>query len=823
MKPLRMACRFPARVPTFIASAALTALLILASMPVTVLGAGTQVNPQDDALEQIWAARSADLADFIAEADDLRTRAENLASPLENGLRATRAQFVRLSGLFHASRGHPTEQLTVVQQMRGIRTALGRSMQPLREIAATINQRLAEIDALKHDLDGLTLSSAAEGLGSTAGSEGLGKFTRDLDATRRTLNSASTRLQRILAPAEIAAQRFDASITSIEQGLPKTWEDYYLTPSGNAVSDLTSAPLLLTEWAQSLDSRMGFAYPRTLSEWFDAAVKFTVAALIMALLGYAGLRGLWSLPARWRKAGDSIIRNAWVWMGAGFSLLAAANNEKGGIYFAFVLCGSLTLIWGIAAMAWRLRVAVLPGLENKPSPVKRLFLPAAFGIVMLFSDLPTRILGIVWGAVVLVFLVRLYIFIRQEPVRKELPMLERVAFGCALAFGALSLLVAVAGYARLAILTYTLLFALVNTITLGNALVALFAAAAARRINKETSPVLRAVVDAVSIPAGWILSLVFTLPWLWAIPGANYMLLLVTSTHYDLGIASFDFSKLLLIAVLFFVCRSLSGAGKVYLDHLPDRIPNVEAGVIPPLRVILVYGIWVLFGIVTLTLVGVNLTSLAVVAGGLSVGIGFGMQNLFNNLVSGIILIFGRSILVGDVVDLPGASGTVEAINIRSTVIRTADRAQIFVPNSTLMSAQFINWTRNGRMVRKSVDVGVAYGTDTARVQTLLLEIAAAQPHVRKAPAPTAAFVNFGASSLDFTLYVFIDNVDNAFSTQSAIRHEINRVFAEQGIEIPFPQMDVHVPGAGAESASVSVQESAEKPEGEERAVPVRS
>jgi small-conductance mechanosensitive channel len=164
--------------------------------------------------------------------------------------------------------------------------------------------------------------------------------------------------------------------------------------------------------------------------------------------------------------------------------------------------------------------------------------------------------------------------------------------------------------------------------------------------------------------------------------------------------------------------------------------------------------------------------------------------------VSGLILIFGRTILVGDYVDLAGVSGTVKAINIRSTTIETPERALVYVPNSSVMSSHFSNWTRLSRMVRRSLSIGVAYGSDTALVSKLLLEAAGRQAHVRKTPPPAVYFTDFGAHSLDFTLNVFIDDIDSSVSALSSIRFEMEKAFSAHGIEIPFPQLSLHMPDA---------------------------
>jgi small-conductance mechanosensitive channel len=221
-------------------------------------------------------------------------------------------------------------------------------------------------------------------------------------------------------------------------------------------------------------------------------------------------------------------------------------------------------------------------------------------------------------------------------------------------------------------------------------------------------------------------------------------------------------------------------------------MPYIERGVIPPLRNMFGYGVWALFVLLCLALFGVDFTSLAVVAGGLSVGIGFGLQNLFSNLISGLMLIFGRTILVGDYVEVAGAAGTVRAINIRSTTLETPDRALIYVPNSAIMAGQFVNWTRSSRMVRRSLSVGVAYGSPTGQVTELLARAAAEHPHVVSSPAPLVYFQNFGDSALEFQLLFVIDDLDNAARTLSDVRLSVDRLFAEHGIEIPFPQIAVH-------------------------------
>ena len=774
--------------------------------------ASTDAEPdvRADSLSQIWNTRASDVSTLLDEAATLQTAGEALAEPLSANVQAARNQFARLSSLYQASRGHPTEQLTLVQQMHNLQQSLKKNIAPLEDIAAAVNKRLEEIVSLQNSMQAAAKESAADGVReqvSDAGAQALNNYSRILDQAKKTLAPAAARLSNILAPSKATLARIDQSIAEIEGGLVGVWEDYYVTPSDNTLDALASTPVLLGDWVSSLDARMGFAYPQSAPEWMDALKSFFAAALVMAILAVFVVRGGRTLPDRWKGAVEGVIKGAWVWAGLGLSILSASTNQYGGVYFAFVLSGSLIIIAGVAALTWRLRIAVLPELESEPSPLFRLYLPAAVGVLMLFSDLPTRILGIVWGMVMVAFAAR--IFSMNKRLREEgvLPLLERLSYSCSLAFGLGSLLVAVAGYARLAILVFMVLFALVNTILLGSALMALFDMLADRLFSKTTKPVRNAVAQAIGIPAAWVLSLICTFPWVWAVPGARYLLEHLMSMDYTVGEATFDFSKLLIIALLFFLFRSFVSLGRASLEHLPDRLPSMECGVIPPLRTLMTYGLWALFGIVSLGMLGVNFTSLAVVAGGLSVGIGFGMQNIFNNLISGLLLIFGRTILVGDYVDVAGASGTVRAINIRSTTIETPERALIYVPNSSIMAGQVTNWTRNSRVVRRSLNIGVAYGTDTELVATLLLQAAKAQEHILQFPKTAVFFSNFGDSALNFTLNVFIDDFDNATSVMSNLNFAVEKLFTEHGIDIPFPQLTLHVPGPAGEGGEIPVIE----------------
>jgi small-conductance mechanosensitive channel len=192
---------------------------------------------------------------------------------------------------------------------------------------------------------------------------------------------------------------------------------------------------------------------------------------------------------------------------------------------------------------------------------------------------------------------------------------------------------------------------------------------------------------------------------------------------------------------------------------------------------------------------GVELNRFTVLTGAIGVGLGFGMQNIVNNFVSGLILLFERPIHVGDTVDVGGLVGTVRRIGARSSTVLTFQGAEVIVPNSNLVSNQLINWTLSSPWRRVDVLVGVAYGTDPERVLTLLVEVANSHPGVLRARSPAAFFLGFGESALNFELRFWSAQQEMWFQLKSDVTVAVARALCEAGIKIPFPQRELYVRG----------------------------
>jgi len=261
---------------------------------------------------------------------------------------------------------------------------------------------------------------------------------------------------------------------------------------------------------------------------------------------------------------------------------------------------------------------------------------------------------------------------------------------------------------------------------------------------------------------------------------------------FKVGDVTISPSSILIAIAVFFVVLILSRFLVKWLDQRLLRRTNFDRGIRDSIKTAASYSGVILAALLAATYAGLDFTNLAIVAGALSVGIGFGLQSIVNNFVSGLILLAERPIRVGDWIVVGTDEGTVRKINVRATQIETFDRSTVIVPNSNLITSAVKNWTHSDKMGRLRIAVGVSYDADPERVRDLLLEVAAQDNMVMRAPEPYVYFMDFGASSLDFELRCYIFDVDEMITVLSNLRYAIFKSLKEDGIEIPFPQRDIH-------------------------------
>ena len=229
-----------------------------------------------------------------------------------------------------------------------------------------------------------------------------------------------------------------------------------------------------------------------------------------------------------------------------------------------------------------------------------------------------------------------------------------------------------------------------------------------------------------------------------------------------------------------------------FVERILVRL-QIEEGTRYTFRRIIELAFILIGAIIAFQSIGINLSGLAVIFGLLSVGIGFGLQNITSNFVAGLILLFERPIKVGDRVTVGGVEGDVMDINIRSTTVRSLNNIDIIVPNSEFVSSQVVNWSHGDRKIRLDIEVGVSYQSDLDAVLRSLREVALGNPEILRDPEPDVHLREFGDSSWNMRLRIWIDDPKRHPVVRSDINCAIVRKFRENGVEIPFPQRDLHL------------------------------
>jgi len=258
-------------------------------------------------------------------------------------------------------------------------------------------------------------------------------------------------------------------------------------------------------------------------------------------------------------------------------------------------------------------------------------------------------------------------------------------------------------------------------------------------------------------------------------------------------IVQFNLSNIINVLLVIFIARLIVWSlMNIFLFRIYQK-QKIDLGSQFAVNQLIKYVVYVITIIVCFNVLGIDMSLILGGAAALLVGIGLGLQQTFNDFVSGLVILFERSVSVGDILEFDSTIGIVKKIGIRASMIETRGNTSIVVPNHLLVNEKVVNWNHYGQRVRFSVDVGVAYGSDTTLVKKLLLDSLKENPYVEKFPAPFVRFQNFGNSSLDFSLYFFSRNLLVIEDIKSDIRLSIDQLFRENNITIPFPQSDVHI------------------------------
>jgi len=311
-------------------------------------------------------------------------------------------------------------------------------------------------------------------------------------------------------------------------------------------------------------------------------------------------------------------------------------------------------------------------------------------------------------------------------------------------------------------------------------------------IRDNAATIVRQVTPLLAL-LHFILWMIAVLVIVWVYPTNNAAFEALSSFRIEFFSFSITPEGILAIILIAYITLLVSRALRAFL--LQQLLPyhGVEKGVQISIARLVHYAILTVGFLILLKAMGFGMSQITILGGALGVGIGFGLQAIVNNFVSGLILLFERPIKVGDMIDVGNQVGEVKELGLSATTVQTFDNAEVVIPNSQLISTNVTNWTLAEKKIRVKIPVGVAYGSDVSEVLRILLACADANPMVLSTPKPAALFLAFGASSLDFELRVWIADFNDKLIVLSELNQDIEAEFDAAGIEIPFPQTDLHL------------------------------
>ncbi len=654
---------------------------------------------------------------------------------------------------------------------------------------------------------------------------------------------------------------FNADFAQLKQQwktLPALWRGP--TQEGADAARLAGTPAQVAEWLDNLPpahtaavlalalagAALAYAYRRKAVRWADARVTPLTAAMKENQSVFAALTDRLLLQAAWTGTGTA------VWLTPVLVLLAAVRSlptEPLGTRLAttalwYVLLGGLCLaLVRIAFAGERTRFRLVP-CSNAVATYYRRWLRRLIGFVLLTSpftlfltavevlpELRHYVVGLIRGLTVLGVL--LFLRNRQTVVRVvgriRNPRYQQLYSGLVSLYPLCFLFILtlfvlrVAGYGALA----EFLIASLSQ-TLAALLIAVLLMRVVREVTErltqpresqgasttpaedsddapEEGPEVPRLVDwpqlarSLSVLARWIIAAgaVIWIVQAWGVSPYRVQRIIEYSLPLG-GDSRISIGKIIMavgvIVISVYVSRIVRRQmhKRVFPMYLAD-----DRGAQAAVSSLAHYAIMLVGLYYALVTVGVTLGALVVLLGGLGLGLGLGLQPLMVNFISGLLIFFERHMKVGDIVEVGGQLGEVTRINMRSTTIKTFDNIDIVIPNGDFINTAVTNWTLDDRRIRGRVDVGVAYGSNTDRVRELLIQAARENPKILPDPPPAAWFVAFGDSSLNFSLMAWFANAGDRWAGMAELRHDIDRLFRENNIEIPFPQRTLTVGGKG--------------------------
>ena len=728
-----------------------------------------------EAWEALLASHNAQLAGILEHSQTLKDGLSELSTSIRKSVAQLEQEFQKLEALSQVQGSMPSDLTVLVERMHRIIERIQSLIKPLQTTLGDLGKEKQTLAVLEKSLTG------QEGeVGS--------RISTRLREANRNITNLENNYERIIAPAEELITQVQSHVSEMMKSMPSLWNGYYFQPSGHFYDVVAWGRDFrnLGSLRELYSLRITTELPTSLSSVAAVLIRIGTYLFFFFLLGVAFCRtASRRLPEKMQLGVSRMMRNSAVWIALGISIHLSSWGD-GRLYQMVATLGTMCLCWGQMLLAWDLYDFENPD-RPRLSPLWPMFPPLLIGMVLLNFDPFPLFICVVWVVVQAVELWKARgLSLPAQPLPRVIMRLYSILLW-------ITLTISLLGFSRLAILISMCFTSIAVTVMLCVSIFKVEHLIESYLPKDGTIAVMASLAMALIMPVVLLLAVMAAVVWILAYPGGYFLLQNMATLGFNIGSVSLNAMQILSIFIAFYLTRALLAVGNTFMAGMQSQISRISVSLLAPMQAVYKCLLWALFGLYALKALGFNLSSLSMIAGGLSVGIGIGLQNMVQNFTSGISVIFGQTIREGDVVQVGTVTGVVKKINIRSTMVETFDNAIIFIPNSSFLNSTFTNWTHNNRRVRKEIAVGVAYGSDVQHCLDLMLKTTREHQKVLFYPEPTAYFMNFGASSLDLVVRFWVREYNDATAITSDIRLKINEVFAREGIEISFPQLDVHM------------------------------
>ncbi|MCX6355022.1 MAG: mechanosensitive ion channel [Candidatus Aureabacteria bacterium] len=710
--------------------------------------------------------------------DSMAREIPSLYPATQQRLTGLAIRFQRLMVIYNVHWKSPFYSMDMEEQLRAIEFRTDEIIAPLEKYEKTLSAMERFILSMDETKESLSEAGFPTIVFPPSMNKEVAQFKNEKNEIQAHAASMKEQLQGPLQQARLFRSKLAEFGKEIDGDLGDAVRSYYLAQAPHLFSPRT--------WGLGYTHTLRWIYNFSTvdpafnqyddSLWLKVIMRFAIAAGLLIIAAQYLLRKIRTSLEFPRIVHALFPPTIWI---ALWAAILIAIHQPEFIRSEFLFMASLLFLSrGMISLACRVNEVSTSELKGSQWMITPLWIGVVIGNILQSLHMPAVPLSIVWSVTLLTIW---WCHLRRCAGKKPEEYAERLL---AHLFIPCCILGALAGWGNLSILFSTVLLAVYISAALGQGI------GAAR---SKLYPVLpkargrafhpRFVDPLVNFPNVFIISSFIGLAMYIHYLGDGRMFDALSAMQFKWRNISFPLVNIPLLIAAYFAVRSFVAIVHELIFIIQSRKEGMQEGAILSLQALSAYLLWFLYGMAMLSMTGFTAGHLAMIAGGLSVGIGFGMQHIVNNLICGLILLFGRDIQPGDLIERDGTFSRVQKVTIRNTILRSEAGKTVIAPNSEFVTKSFANWTYRDPRIRVPITVRVAAGSDGRKVEELLLKIARDTPRVLKIPPPSVRMEDFGGGRLEFALRVWLAHPGD-WKVVSDLRYEIDSAFKKNGITL---------------------------------------